>query len=99
MKFSNVVSHSFSCSILQTANSDVSVVAHQMATKSREQARKLQTLPHSERKSILYAVADALEAKKDALLAANKIDLDAAERDGTDLQLVRRLISNLSNPR
>ena len=92
MNFSfNLVSHSFSCSKLQTTNGDVSVVAHQMATKSREQARKLQTLPHSERKSILYAVADALEAKKDVLLAANKIDLDAAERDGTDLQLVRRL--------
>eukprot|EP00571_Detonula_confervacea_P012406 CAMPEP_0172304774 /NCGR_PEP_ID=MMETSP1058-20130122/6151_1 /TAXON_ID=83371 /ORGANISM="Detonula confervacea, Strain CCMP 353" /LENGTH=596 /DNA_ID=CAMNT_0013016147 /DNA_START=87 /DNA_END=1874 /DNA_ORIENTATION=+ len=76
----------------QAASSvSVSDVAHQMATASRDQARKLQTLSHSERKAILYAVADALEAEKESLLAANKIDLDNAERDGTDIQLVRRL--------
>lgn len=62
-----------------------------MATSSREQARKLQNLSHSERRAILYAVADALEEEKEQLLAANKMDLDAAERDGTELQLVRRL--------
>ncbi|KAL7540256.1 hypothetical protein ACHAXR_009977 [Thalassiosira sp. AJA248-18] len=69
----------------------VSEVAHQMATSARDQARKLQTLSHLERKAILYAVADALEAEKDTLLAANKIDLDNAEKNGTDIQLVRRL--------
>mmetsp|Transcript_31953 Transcript_31953/g.59090 ORF Transcript_31953/g.59090 Transcript_31953/m.59090 type:complete len:796 (+) Transcript_31953:168-2555(+) len=74
-----------------TAAQSVSDGAHQMATAARDQARKLQTLPHSERKAILYAVADALEAEKEGLLAANKIDLDNAERDGTELQLVRRL--------
>jgi len=62
-----------------------------MATRSRDQARKLQTLPHSERQAILYAVADALEAEKESLLAANKIDLDNAAKNGTDQQLVSRL--------
>eukprot|EP00580_Thalassiosira_gravida_P005273 CAMPEP_0201652928 /NCGR_PEP_ID=MMETSP0493-20130528/44725_1 /ASSEMBLY_ACC=CAM_ASM_000838 /TAXON_ID=420259 /ORGANISM="Thalassiosira gravida, Strain GMp14c1" /LENGTH=795 /DNA_ID=CAMNT_0048129455 /DNA_START=128 /DNA_END=2515 /DNA_ORIENTATION=- len=74
-----------------TVAQSVSDVAHQMATAARDQARKLQTLPHLERKAILYAVADTLEAEKEGLLAANKIDLDNAERDGTELQLVRRL--------
>mmetsp|Transcript_29316 Transcript_29316/g.70739 ORF Transcript_29316/g.70739 Transcript_29316/m.70739 type:complete len:789 (-) Transcript_29316:128-2494(-) len=69
----------------------VSDVAHQMATSARDEARKLQTLPHTERKAILYAVADALEAEKETLLAANKIDLINAEKDGTALPLVRRL--------
>jgi len=69
----------------------VSEEAHLMATRSRDQARKLQTLPHSERQAILYAVADALEAEKESLLAANKIDLDNAAKNGTDQQLVSRL--------
>ena len=76
----------------QANNGDlVSESARQMATASRDQARKLQTLPHSERKAILYAVADALEAEKEALLAANEIDLHNAEKNNTDLQLVSRL--------
>ena len=69
----------------------VSEVARQMATASRDQARKLQSLSHSERKAILYAVAEALETEKDALLAANRVDLENAEKNNTDLQLVRRL--------
>ncbi|KAL7456768.1 hypothetical protein ACHAWC_009783 [Mediolabrus comicus] len=57
----------------------------------RDQARKLQSLPHSERKAILYAVAEALENEKDVILAANKVDLDNASKDGTSEQLVNRL--------
>ncbi|KAL7540328.1 hypothetical protein ACHAXR_010040 [Thalassiosira sp. AJA248-18] len=74
-----------------TDSDSVSEVARVMATSSRDQARILQTLSHSDRQAILYAVADALEAEKDTLLAANKIDLDNAEKDGTEIQLVRRL--------
>ena len=80
------------CEVVQNTNSDlVSESARQMAVSSRDQARKLQSLSHADRKSILYAVADALEAKKDVLLAANKIDLDNAEQNNTDQQLVSRL--------
>ena len=76
----------------QANNGDcVSEVARKMATASREQARKLQNLSHSDRKAILYAVADALQTEKDTLLAANKIDLENAEKNGTDIQLVGRL--------
>mmetsp|Transcript_37934 Transcript_37934/g.66516 ORF Transcript_37934/g.66516 Transcript_37934/m.66516 type:complete len:785 (+) Transcript_37934:85-2439(+) len=69
----------------------VSEVASLMATSSRDQARKLQNLSHSERQAILYAVADALETEKETILAANAIDLENAEKDGTALPLVRRL--------
>ena len=69
----------------------VSEVARQMATSSRDQARKLQTLSYTERKAILYAVAEALDTERDTLLAANKIDLENAEKNNTDLQLVSRL--------
>ncbi len=69
----------------------LSDVAHQMATAAREQARKLQSLSYLERKSILYAVAHALESKRDTLLAANSIDIENAHRDETDIQLVSRL--------
>ena len=62
-----------------------------MAAAARDEARKLQSLPHSELKAILYAVADALENEKDVILAANKCDLDIASTDGTSDQLVNRL--------
>lgn len=76
----------------QSNNGDaVSETARQMAVASRDQARKLQNLPHSERKAILYAVADALEAEKEVLLAANKIDLENTTKNNTDQQLVSRL--------
>mmetsp|Transcript_26484 Transcript_26484/g.40807 ORF Transcript_26484/g.40807 Transcript_26484/m.40807 type:complete len:799 (-) Transcript_26484:128-2524(-) len=69
----------------------VSKEARKMAAAARDEARKLQSLPHSERKAILYAVADALENEKDVILAANKCDLDIASTDGTSDQLVNRL--------
>jgi len=74
-----------------TSTESVCEDAHQMATAARDQARKLQTLPHAERQAILYAVADALETEKASILAANAIDLENADKNGTDIQLVRRL--------
>ena len=62
-----------------------------MATAARNEARKLQALPYTERQAILNAVADALIENKSDLLKANEMDLNAAEKDGTSLQLVKRL--------
>jgi len=76
---------------LQLNSTSIFEDARKMATASRDEARKLQALPHSERKTILYAVADALETQKDTLLRANAIDLENAEKDGTSIQLVSRL--------
>lgn len=68
--------------------------ARTMATKARNEARKLQTLPYEERRAILYTVADALLENKEEILAANAKDLQAANKDGTAVQLVRRLKLN-----
>ena len=48
-------------------------------------------MPYKTRQDILNAVADALIAQKEELIAANQIDLQAAEMDGIDLVLKKRL--------
>ena len=51
----------------------------------------MQTLPYEERRSILYAVADALVQRQEELLVANDKDLVAAKENDTAMPLVRRL--------
>lgn len=70
---------------------NVSTEARDKATAARTEARKLQALPYQTRQDILRAVADALIQKKEELLAANKIDVDNAEKDGINLVLRKRL--------
>lgn len=48
-------------------------------------------MPYSTRQDILNAVADALIARKEELIAANQIDLEAVEVNGIDLVLKKRL--------
>ena len=69
----------------------VSEVARASAIAAKNEARKLQALSYGERQAILNAVADALVDRKEELLAANAIDLEAAARDEVALPLVRRL--------
>lgn len=73
------------------ATDDISDEARKSAEAARSEARKLQALPHEVRQNILNAMADALISEKEKLLAANEIDLEAAERDGTALVLKKRL--------
>eukprot|EP00536_Pseudo-nitzschia_multiseries_P003016 jgi/Psemu1/252235/estExt_Genewise1Plus.C_430041 len=73
------------------SNDDISNEARDKAVAARTEARKLQALPHSVRQDILRAMADALIEKKEKLIAANTIDLENAERDGTALVLKKRL--------
>lgn len=70
---------------------NVSDEARQAATAARTEARKLQALPYKSRQDILNAVANALIERKQELLSANAIDLAAAERDGIELVLKKRL--------
>jgi delta-1-pyrroline-5-carboxylate synthetase len=58
---------------------------------ARSEARKLQALPYQDRKDILLAIADALVARKDEIMAANDMDVANAEKDGTALVLRKRL--------
>lgn len=48
-------------------------------------------MPYEVRQNILEAVAAALLEKKEELLAANQLDVDAAEKDGIALVLKKRL--------
>jgi len=73
------------------STNDISDEAREKAVAARTEARKLQALPHEVRQDILRAMADALIDKKEKLLAANAIDLEAAEKDGTALVLKKRL--------
>ena len=70
---------------------DISDEAREKAVAARTEARKLQALPHEVRQDILRAMADALIDRKDELLTANAIDLEAAERDGVAMVLKKRL--------
>ena len=65
--------------------------ARTKATAARSEARKLQAMPYATRRSILTAMADALLARKEELVAANKIDLEQAEKDGVAQVLKKRL--------
>eukprot|EP00566_Odontella_aurita_P004847 CAMPEP_0113584190 /NCGR_PEP_ID=MMETSP0015_2-20120614/32963_1 /TAXON_ID=2838 /ORGANISM="Odontella" /LENGTH=806 /DNA_ID=CAMNT_0000489207 /DNA_START=243 /DNA_END=2663 /DNA_ORIENTATION=+ /assembly_acc=CAM_ASM_000160 len=65
--------------------------ARRMAIAARDEARKLQALPHEERRAVLYAVADALLENESSLLDANQLDLADAEKDAIDLPLIKRL--------
>jgi delta-1-pyrroline-5-carboxylate synthetase len=69
----------------------ISYEARDKAIAARTEARKLQSLPHQIRQDILRAMADALLSRKEELLVANKLDLDAAERDDVALVLKKRL--------
>ena len=69
----------------------ISDEARSMAIAARAEARKLQSLPYSVRQDILKAIAIALLEKREEILAANQLDLDAAELDGTADVLKSRL--------
>mmetsp|Transcript_23645 Transcript_23645/g.30848 ORF Transcript_23645/g.30848 Transcript_23645/m.30848 type:complete len:508 (+) Transcript_23645:109-1632(+) len=73
------------------SDANVSDEARIAATSARSEARKLQAMPYQVRQDILRAVAQALIDRKDELLAANAIDLEAAERDGVAMVLKKRL--------
>ena len=66
-------------------------LAQDMASSARAEARKLQTLPYETRKSTLLAIAKALLDRQEELLQANQMDLEFAEKNKVDQQLVKRL--------
>lgn len=65
-----------------------------MGRSAREACRVLATLANSEKKSLLMAVADALERGAEPILAANAQDLDAARQQGMAASLLDRLALN-----
>jgi delta-1-pyrroline-5-carboxylate synthetase len=76
---------------LENEEESVAGAAREMAQDARAEARRLQALPFERRQAILYKVADALLEQKAKILAANKLDLDAANTNKVSDALVKRL--------
>jgi delta-1-pyrroline-5-carboxylate synthetase len=73
------------------SSASVSDEARLKASAARNEARKLQALAYSVRQDILRAVAKALIERKEELLAANAMDMEAAEKDNVAVVLKKRL--------
>ncbi|ODV91763.1 hypothetical protein CANCADRAFT_30095 [Tortispora caseinolytica NRRL Y-17796] len=67
-----------------------------IAKDARFASTKLKILSADERSNALLAVRDALAANKDAILEANKLDLDAARQADLPSSLIKRL--DLTSP-
>jgi glutamate-5-semialdehyde dehydrogenase len=61
------------------------------ATRAREAARVLRTLPTETKDAALAAMAEALLERADEVLAANAADVEAAAADGTPASVIDRL--------
>jgi glutamate-5-semialdehyde dehydrogenase len=61
------------------------------ATRAREAARVLRTLPTETKDAALAAMAEALLERSDEVLAANAADVEAAAADGTPASVLDRL--------
>ena len=64
---------------------------HEMAVKARAAAAELRKLSTEEKNAILMKIADALDAEKAAIFAANAEDVAAAKDRGISAALVDRL--------
>ncbi len=63
----------------------------EMGQRAREASRFLARASTSEKNAILLAMADALDANAETILAANRIDLDAGRASGLSEALLDRL--------
>ncbi len=60
-----------------------------MGQRARAASIELARLTTAEKNAALLAIADALEANRDAIIAVNKLDTDDARADGTDPIYIR----------
>lgn len=65
-----------------------------LAEKAKAASRQLAALSTETKNAALRAMADALEAEQDSVLAANVVDVDAARAAGTSESLIDRLTLN-----
>lgn len=66
-------------------------MAEQIARNANQAFGILKTLSNEERSSALKEIHDALNDAKDEILAANKVDMEAAEKNSLSSSLIRRL--------
>ncbi|MDO6765809.1 glutamate-5-semialdehyde dehydrogenase [Agarivorans sp. 1_MG-2023] len=65
-----------------------------LGQQAKQASFDLATLSTSQKNAALAAIADQLEAQQERILAANKIDLDAARQNGLSEALLDRLMLN-----
>ena len=70
---------------------NIAEVIHDMAVKARAAAAELRKLTTEEKNAMLLRIADALEAAKPAIDAANAADVAAAKANGLSAAMVDRL--------
>ena len=67
---------------------------HQLGRQALEASRSLAVLPAATKNRILTAMAEALEARADEILAANAKDLEAGKAKGLSAAMLDRLMLN-----
>jgi len=79
---------------LKTAQMDVTAYMQELGLRARAASRKMAAANTGQKNAALIAIADALLASRDSLLAANKLDMDAGRKNGLDAALLDRLELN-----
>lgn len=70
----------------------MSIELDQIGQRAKAAARTLARLPTEVKNAALHAIADALIARQDAILAANAADMAAAQASGTPAALLDRML-------
>jgi len=73
---------------------DIKKYMNELGQQARAAARELNRANTGQKNTALLAIADAIEARSDELLAANKKDMDAGAKNGLDEALLDRLALN-----
>ena len=76
------------------AKVNIQTYMQQLGEQARAASRKLASVDSGIKNKALIAMAEAIESQQSALLAANKIDLDAGKKNGLDEALLDRLALN-----
>jgi glutamate-5-semialdehyde dehydrogenase len=74
--------------------SEISEIMDTLGRNAREAASQLALCPGSQRNQALQAAADSIRDRSDAILAANQVDMDAAEKRGLRSAMLDRLALN-----
>lgn len=75
---------------------DLETILIEQGRKARRAARFLATASTNQKNEALYKMADQLETHEQEIIAANKIDLEAGEKQGLTNALLERLTLNES---
>ena len=73
---------------------DIKKYMKELGQQARAASRELNRANTGQKNAALLAIAEAIEAQSEALLAANKKDMQAGEKDGLDEALLDRLALN-----